>query len=401
MNLPTIVHHRTVPAPSRDAVRRVLEQVEARGSITREEAYLLIHARGTALVQVMALAAAWRDRGHGRVVSYSRNVFIPLTNLCRDKCAYCTFAKPPGHPEARYLTPDQVLAIARHGAAHGCREALFSLGDRPEALHRAAREWLRRLGYPSTVAYLEAMARRVLEETGLLPHLNPGVLTYEEMARLRGVAASMGLMLENVSPRLMAPGQAHHGCPDKDPRVRLRMMEDAGRLRIPFTTGILIGIGETPEERVDSLFAIVDLHARYGHIQEVIVQNFRAKPDIRFRNRPEPSLWDMLATLAVARLVLGPEMNLQAPPNLAPDAYGVYLLAGANDWGGVSPVTVDHINPEAPWPKLEELRRVTEEAGFVLQERLAVYPRYLTGEWLDPRVWPYVQSHLLEMGSGE
>ncbi len=368
------------------ALSAVLQRVERRGAVTREEAYALMHAQGANLAALMALAASWSQKAHGRAVSFSRNVFIPLTNLCRDRCAYCAFVKAPTDPAARYLTPDEVLAIARRGAAHGCREALFSLGDKPELVHRAARQALQRLGYPSTVAYLYAMAGRVLDETGLLPHINAGVLTYEEMARLREVSASMGLMLESVSERLLEPGGPHFGCPDKHPALRLQVLEDAGRLRIPFTTGILIGIGETPEERVDSLFAIAEVHRRHGHIQEVIIQNFRAKPGTRMAHHPEPTVWDMLRTLAVARLILGPEMNLQAPPNLAPEVYGLYLLAGANDWGGVSPVTVDHINPEAPWPKLEELRAVTAAAGFHLVERLAVYPGYTTPEWLAPRV---------------
>jgi len=385
------------PSSSLDAIVR---RVARRGTITREEAYALSRAQGPVLAALMALAAEWAHQGHGRTVSFSRNVFIPLTTLCRDRCAYCAFVKHPGDPAARYLTPDEVLALARAGAAHGCREALFSLGDRPEARHRAARQALARLGYPSTVAYLHAMAGRVLDETGLLPHLNPGVLHYDEMAQLREVSASMGLMLESVSERLLQPGGPHFGCPDKHPRVRLRMLEDAGRLRIPFTTGLLIGIGETPEERVDTLFAIADLHRRYGHIQEVIVQNFRAKPGTRMAQHPEPTVWEMLRTLALARLILGPQMNVQAPPNLAPDAYGLYLLAGANDWGGVSPVTRDHINPEAPWPKLDELRQVTEAAGYRLVERLAVYPAYQRDGWLAPRVRPYVAAHAADLGAG-
>jgi len=370
----------------------LLRRVARRGRVTRAEAYALIHAQGPALADLMALAAEWSAQSHGRTVSFSRNVFIPLTNLCRDHCGYCAFVKAPGDPAARYLTPDEVLALARTGAAHGCREALFSLGDKPEWTHRAARDALQRLGYPSTTAYLHAMAGRVLDETGLLPHLNPGVLTYDELAQLREVSASMGLMLESVSERLLQPGGPHFGCPDKHPQARLRMMEDAGRLRIPFTTGLLIGIGETPEERVDTLFAIADLHRRYGHIQEVIVQNFRAKPGTRMAHHPEPTVWDMLRALAVARLILGPEMNLQAPPNLAPEVYGLYLLAGANDWGGVSPVTQDHINPEAPWPKLDELRAVTEAAGYQLVERLPVYPAYVHPDWLAPRVWERLAS---------
>ncbi|NPA26841.1 MAG: 7,8-didemethyl-8-hydroxy-5-deazariboflavin synthase CofG [Chloroflexi bacterium] len=380
-----------------EPLRKLLQRIEARGYATRDEGHRLIHATGPDLAQLLAMAADWAQRAHGRTISYSCNVFIPLTNLCRDRCAYCTFVRRPTDPDARYLTPDEVLALARAGAKRGCKEALFSLGDKPEAVHRVAREWLQRLGYPSTVAYLHAMAERVLHETGLLPHLNPGVLTEADLARLRPVSASMGLMLESVSPRLTEPGGPHFGSPDKVPKVRLAMIEAAGRLRIPFTTGILIGIGETREERVDSLVAIAELHRRYGHIQEVIIQNFRAKPGTRMAHHPEPSLWEMLRTLAVARLIFGPAMNLQAPPNLAPESYGLYPLAGANDWGGVSPITPDHINPEAPWPKLDELRTVTQEAGYHLVERLPVYPAYLSPKWVAASVWEVLRRRYAEM----
>ncbi len=372
------------------AIRTALKKAVARGYATREEGYILIHASGAALADFLAAAAALRDEHKGRTVSYSRNVFIPLTNMCRNRCAYCTFVKSPGDPEAHTLTPEEVLRIARAGEAHGCKEALFSLGDKPEKKYARAREDLARLGYPSTFAYLKAMCRLVVEETGLLPHANPGVLSYEELAQLREVTASMGLMVESVSERLLAPGQAHYKCPDKVPAVRLRVLEDAGKLRIPFTTGMLVGIGETREERVDTLVAIRDIQRRYGHIQEVIVQNFRAKPDIPFRDRPEPSALEMARTIAVARLILGGEMNIQAPPNLTPDAYGFYLLAGINDWGGISPVTRDYINPEAPWPRLQELEHVTREAGFQLEERLPVYPEYIRPEFIAPSMWPHV-----------
>ena len=346
-------------------------------TITRQEAYQLIRASGTELVTLMQRASALRDAGHGQIVTYSRKVFIPLTNLCRDKCAYCTFARAPNDPKARTLTPDEVLAIAHAGKAQGCKEALFSLGDKPELLHAKARRHLQRLGYKSTIDYLHAMCKRVYEETGLIPHANAGIMSYDELSALRPFNGSMGIMLESVSERLLEKGQAHFGCPDKHPAVRLQMMRHAGELKIPFTTGILIGIGETLEERVDSLFAIADLQARYGHIQEVIVQNFRRKLDIRFRNRDEPSVLDMIRTIAVARLILGPEMSIQAPPNLTPDAYGMYLLAGINDWGGVSPITADHINPEAAWPMITELDEVTRDAGFELRERMTVYPQYI------------------------
>jgi len=354
-----------------------LARVLAGGELTRADGYRLIRATGTELPALLHAASVLRDRGKGRTVTYSRKVFIPLTTLCRDKCGYCTFAKAPGHPGAKTLTPDEVLAIARAGRAAGCQEALFSLGERPEERHALAREHLRRLGYPTMTAYLAAMCRLVHEETGLLPHANCGVLTRDELLELRAVNASMGLMLESVSERLLERGQAHYGCPGKVPALRLETIATAGELGIAFTSGILIGIGETPEERVDSLFALRDLHARTGNVQEVIIQNFRVKPDIRMRARGEPSALEMLRAIAVARLVLGPGQNLQAPPNLAPDVYQQYLFAGINDWGGISPVTKDHINPERPWPQIDALRALTAEAGFTLRERLPLYPEYL------------------------
>ena len=345
--------------------------------IGRHEAYQLIHAQGSELVALLQRAMALREAVFGRTVTYSRKVFIPLTNLCRDKCAYCTFARAPNDPKAKLLTPDEVLTIAREGQRLGCKEALFSLGDRPETTHQLAREQLQRVGYPSTTAYLRAMCQLVWRETGLLPHVNAGILSADELADLRPVSASMGLMLESVSERLLERGQAHFGCPDKVPAVRLAMMREAGKQNIPFTTGILIGIGETREERIDALYAIAELHEKFGHIQEVIVQNFRRKLDIRFRDHDEPTVLEMVRTLAVARLILPPTISLQAPPNLTPDSYGVYLLAGLNDWGGVSPVTADHINPEAAWPMIGELAGVSADAGYSLRERLTVYPRYL------------------------
>ncbi len=361
-------------------------------SIAKEEARTLISARGGELLALMQRAAAVRDEAWGRTVTYSRKVFIPLTNLCRDKCAYCTFARAPGDPRARTLTPAEVLQIARAGQQAGCKEALFSLGERPELAHAAAREQLAALGYESTVDYLAAMTRLVFEETGLLPHPNPGALYEAEWRKLRPWAGSMGMMLENISERLLEKGQAHFGCPDKAPARRLAALEAAGRLRIPFTTGILIGIGETPAERVDSLLAIAEVHRRYGHIQEVIIQNFRRKPDIRFRAHDEPGALEMARTIAVARLILPPEISLQAPPNLTPDAYGLYLLAGINDWGGISPVTRDHINPEAPWPAIAELAAVSADAGFELRERLSIYPRFISSAWLPGPVLERAQK---------
>ncbi len=372
-------------------VRRPLERALAGHTPSVAEAYRLIQATPTELPALMETAAALRDRGKGRTVTYSRKVFIPLTNLCRDSCGYCTFAKGPRHPDARTMQPDEVLAVARAGAARGCKEALFSLGERPEDRYAVMRTILGRLGHTSTNGYLAEMCDLVHRETGLIPHANCGVMTRDELLALREVTGSMGLMLESVSDRLLERGQAHYNCIGKVPRTRLETMATAGELEIPFTTGILIGIGETPEERVDSLFAIRELHQRYAHIQEVIIQNFRVKPTIRMRGWPEPPVSAMLATIAVARLVLGPEMNVQAPPNLfleddaereshQAEDVTAYLRAGINDWGGVSPVTIDHINPERAWPAITQLRHVTEQAGFALRERLCVYPEYLAQE---------------------
>ncbi len=355
-----------------------LERAANGESITREEAYRLVRFDGTLIPALMDCASRIRLRHKGRMVSYSRKVFIPLTNLCRDKCGYCTFVKAPKHPEARTMTPEEVLAVAEAGRKAGCKEALFSLGEKPEEVHPLARKHLEQLGYPSMTAYLIDMCRLVYRETGLLPHSNSGVLEREEVAQLKEVTVSMGLMLENISPRLLERGQAHYGCTGKAPELRIATMSYAGEMKIPFTTGILIGIGETPEERVDSLFAIKELHEEYGHIQEVIIQNFRAKHDTRMRGFKEPTALDMVVTIAVARLVLGGQMNIQAPPNLTPDAYQFYLTAGINDWGGVSPVTKDFINPEKAWPKIVELKERTEEAGFTFRERLAIYPEYIT-----------------------
>jgi 7,8-didemethyl-8-hydroxy-5-deazariboflavin synthase CofG subunit len=342
-----------------------------------QDGYRLIDATGSNLSALMLTAGLVRDRHKGRTATYSRKVFIPLTNLCRQKCGYCTFSKAPGDPLAHTMSPDEVLAVAEAGRRQGCKEAMFSLGEKPEEIYPQVREQLAHLGHRTMVSYLRAMCELVLGGPGLLPHANPGVLTREELAELREVNASMGLMLENVSTRLMAPGGPHWKCAGKVPEARLDTIACAGEMRVPFTTGLLIGIGETPHERVDSLLAIKQLHARYGHIQEVIIQNLRVKQDTAMRRWQEPSLLDMVRTIAVARLLL-PSMNIQAPPNLAPQAYQFYLLAGINDWGGVSPVTSDFINPEAPWPSIAELKAVTDQAGFELRERLAIYPEYLT-----------------------
>jgi FO synthase len=334
---------------------------------------------------LMRAAAAIRDRGHGAVISYSRKVFIPLTKLCRDSCHYCTFAQPPRRADAAYLSPDQVLSIAHAGARAGCREALFTLGDKPELRYQAAREALAKLGYVTTLDYLAAMAALVLKETGLLPHLNPGVMSLEDIKRLRAVSVSQGIMLETASERLAGKGGPHFGSPDKRPAVRLATIAAAGEAAVPFTSGILIGIGETRRERIEALLALRDLHRRYGHIQEIIIQNFRAKAATRMANAPEPDFADHLWTIAVARILFGPAMNIQAPPNLSGGPLADVVAAGINDWGGVSPVTIDHVNPEAPWPELRMLEQRTAQAGKALVGRLAIYPEYVAapGRWLD------------------
>ena len=338
------------------------------------------------LPQMMAEAAELRDRHYGRKITYSRKVFIPLTKLCRDVCHYCTFAQPPRNLEEAFLSPEQVLAIAGDGAAAGCKEALFTLGDKPELRYQAARDALAEFGHETTLSYLREMALLVFEETGLLPHLNPGVLEAGDYAALREVSVSMGSMLESTSPRLLQKGFCHHGSPDKNPEVRIASMAEAGRQKIPFTSGILIGIGETRLERIEALLALRDLQDEYGHLQEIIIQNFRSKPDTLMANAPEPSLEDLQWTIAAARILFGPEMSIQAPPNLSGDNAADLIPAGINDWGGVSPVTPDHVNPEAPWPHLATLARATARQDKILCERLAVYPDYIfDGEtWLDP-----------------
>ena len=364
-------------AAGRYQLRRALARVERGAAVSLDEATALLGARGEHLGRLLAVAARLRDLGHGDVVTYSPKVFVPLTMLCRDHCHYCTFAKPPAKLEAPFLTPDEVVAIARAGAAAGCKEALFTLGDRPEDRYEAARAWLDARGYDSTLGYLRAVAIRVIEETGLLPHLNPGVMSYEEIARLKHVSASMGIMLETSSVRLSSKGGPHFGSPDKVPAVRLRTIEDAGRLGVPFTTGILVGIGETDRERAEALFDIKDVHRRYRHVQEVIVQNFRAKPGTAMQASPEPADEEFLAAVATARVVLGPRMHVQAPPNLSDPAQRLRLLdAGIDDWGGVSPITPDHVNPEKPWPSIAALSETTAARGKTLRERLTVYPEF-------------------------
>ncbi len=379
------------------AAERALDRAHARLPLSREEAVALLTVPDDALPDLLRAASALRDEGRGRRITFSKKVFVPLTTLCRDYCGYCTFRRDPGEPGARTMTPEEVVALVLAGARLGAKEALFSLGDRPEAIFPEHRQFLRRMGHRTTLGYLREVCEIVLRESPLLPHANPGLMGEGDLAALREVNVSMGLMLETTSERLLRPGLAHDRAPDKVPARRLRTIELAGKLQIPFTTGILIGIGETPAERVDALLAIRDLHERYGHIQEVIVQNFRAKPRIPMAAHPEPSAGEMLRSVAVARLLLGAEMNLQAPPNLSGAFYPELLAAGLNDWGGISPLTVDHINPEAPWPLIGELRRSTEGLGFELRERLAIYPEYAVrpeflSEGLRPRVGSLVDE---------
>ena len=387
------------------ALTRALTRARDGKALTVDEASELLTARGAALDELLVIAGRVRDAGlreAGRpgTITYSKKVFIPLTRLCRDRCHYCTFATTPGALRAdghgMFLEPEEVLAIARSGASLGCKEALFTLGDRPELRWTAAQEWLDERGYNDTLSYVRAMSILVLEETGLLPHLNPGVMTWDDMQRLKPVAPSMGLMLEQSARRLWAePGAVHFGSPDKEPAVRLRVLEDAGRLSIPFTTGVLVGIGETNQELVQSLFDIRTTAREFGHVQEVIVQNFRAKPDTAMRNVEDLPEDDYVAALAVARLVLGPKMRLQAPPNLSSSrALSRLLAAGVDDWGGVSPVTPDHVNPERPWPHLDELAELTRLAGFTLQQRLTVHPEYIAqgSPWVDARLRAHVDA---------
>ena len=369
-----------------------LEGAMAGRTLSRDAALRLLNP-SSPLEPLLAAAATVRDRGKGKTITYSRKVFLPLTNFCRDRCGYCTFRRDPWEADGWYMTPEQVLAVVEEGGRLGCTEALFSLGDAPEAVFAEARNILNDLGYRRTLEYLRSMCALVLERTSLLPHANPGVMGEPDLRALKAVNASLGLMLESASPRLLQAGGPHYGAVTKHPRVRLRVMEVAGRLKTPFTTGILVGIGETRDERVDSLLAIRAMHERYGHIQEVIIQNFRVKPGIPMRHHPEPTLEEMLRTVAVGRLILGPSMNLQAPPNLTQD-YGRLLDAGINDWGGVSPLTRDFINPEAPWPHLDTLRTVTEVRGFLLRQRLPVYPEYIRDrrEYLPPELAERIQS---------
>jgi FO synthase len=370
--------------------------LEERG-LSREDALSLMEE--APLDALLETAAAVRDRFRGRSVSYSRKVFIPLTHLCRDYCGYCTFRSDPQPGMQAYMLPDEVLAVAEAGRRAGCKEALFSLGDQPERVFPEAKEFLKKLGFERTLEYLAAMCELVLEKTGLLPHSNPGVMGADDLRRLRETNVSVGLMLESASPRLLRVGGPHWKAPDKVPSLRIRTIENAGQLSMAFTTGILIGIGETPEERVDALLAIHSANQKYGHIQEVIVQPFRAKPDIRMAQAPEPSTEDLERTIAVARLILGGEMNLQSPPNLLAEDYPDLLKAGINDWGGISPVTKDFINPEAAWPQISSLAARSADAGFVLRERLAIYPEFSSKpEFVNARLQPHVRKLQAEDG---
>ncbi|MEW2510866.1 bifunctional FO biosynthesis protein CofGH [Streptomyces sp. NPDC046870] len=390
--------------PTENSMRRALKRARDGVALDVAEAAVLLQARGEDLTALAASAARVRDAGleaAGRpgVITYSKSVFIPLTRLCRDKCHYCTFVTVPGKlrraGHGMFMSPDEVLDIARKGAALGCKEALITLGDKPEDRWPEAREWLDAHGYDDTIAYVRAISIRILEETGLLPHLNPGVLTWTDFQRLKPVAPSMGMMLETTATRLWSePGGPHHGSPDKEPAVRLRVLEDAGRSSVPFTSGLLIGIGETYEERAESLFALRKVSRAYHGIQELIIQNFRAKPDTAMRGMPDAELDDLVATVAVARHIMGPSACLQAPPNLVDAEYERLIGAGIDDWGGVSPLTIDHVNPERPWPQIEELTERSRAAGFELRERLCVYPEFVRrGEpWLDPRLRPHVSA---------
>jgi len=381
-------------------VCEILDRALGGARLDEREAIALIECPDDELGAVLAAARELRDRGKGRIVTYSRKIFLPITNLCRDRCTYCTFRKDPGEPGAWTMLPEEIREWSRRGRELGCREALMCLGDRPEAAFSEYRATLASLGVASTMEYVGRACEIALAE-GLLPHTNAGLMTRAEMRALRPLNASMGLMLENISPRLRARGGVHQWAPDKEPARRIRMIDEAGAEKIPFTTGILLGIGEAPAERAQSLIAIRELHERHGHIQEVIIQNFRAKPEIPMADAPEPDAFEMARAIATARLVLGAEMNVQAPPNLSPHQIELFLDAGINDWGGISPLTPDFVNPEAPWPHLERLGERCARAGFELRERLAIYPEYINGKWLDPSLAARVAEHLSHITGGE
>jgi FO synthase len=400
--------------PSTAQIQDALGRVERDGTVTQSDAELLFSARGAELDRLLAISARLRDQGldgsgrHG-IITYSKKVFIPVTHLCQDRCHYCIFVETPAKlaskGKAVFMSPDEIVDVARAGAALGCKEALFTLGDRPENRWPVAREWLTEHGYASTLDYIRAMAVLVLEETGLLPHLNPGVMSWSELQTLRPVAPSMGMMLETTATRLWSEkGGVHYGSPDKDPALRLRVLDDAGRSKVPFTTGVLLGIGENNAERAEALFEIRASHERHGHIQETIVQNFRAKPRTAMQNEVDLALQEYVAAVAVARVVMGADATIQAPPNLTDaNELGLLLRAGIDDWGGVSPLTADHVNPERPWPELDALAALTRDAGFELRERLTAHPQFVQDaeQWIDPRIAPHVSALAAESGLAE
>ena len=372
-----------------EPIREILDRAVAGERLATRDAIALIECPDSDLDLVLNAAAEMRDRAKGRDVTYSRKVFLPVTNLCRDRCTYCTFRKDPGDPGAWTMTLAEIAEWSRRGREFGCKEALMCLGDKPEVAFKEYRETLKTLGARSTIEYVGFACEAALKE-GLLPHTNAGLMTRDEMRMLRPLNASMGLMLESISPRLRQRGGVHQWAPDKDPALRMRMIDEAGELKIPFTTGILIGIGDTPAERAESLIAIRNTHESHGHIQEVIIQNFRAKPGIPMEDAPEPCPLDMARAIATARLVLGPDMNVQAPPNLSPHEIEPFLRAGINDWGGISPLSKDYVNPEAPWPHLERLAERCARAGYHLKQRLAIYPEFMNAEWVDPALLPVI-----------
>ena len=385
---------------ARPSLREIADRAIAGARLDEREAIALIECPADQLGLVMATARELRDRAKGRIVTYSRKIFLPVTNLCRDRCTYCTFRRDPGEPGAWTMLPEEIREWSRRGRALGCKEALMCLGDKPEVAFKEYRQTLAGLGARTTIEYVGRACTISLAE-GLLPHTNAGLMTRAEMIALRPLNASMGLMLENISPRLRARGGVHQWAPDKEASRRISMIDEAGQEKIPFTTGILLGIGETPAERAQSLIAIRDLNERHGHIQEVIIQNFRAKPEIPMADAPEPDALEMARAIATARLVLGARMNVQAPPNLSPNQIELFLDSGINDWGGISPLTPDFVNPEAPWPHLERLAERCARAGFELRERLAIYPEYIHDEWLDPALRPMVDELCSRIAGGD
>ena len=382
-----------------ESLKPIIEGVLRGSSLMAEEALSLASSQQDDLYPLCQVASDLRDQGKGKDVSFSPKVFIPLTRLCRDFCGYCTFRQAPDEADQLYMSPEQVLEVARAGEKLGCTEALLTLGERPEQRYSEARDWLSKAGYGTTSEYVGEICRLLLECTSLLPHSNPGTMSSRELEDLKDVNPSMGMMLESTSPRLWGPGGPHEFAPSKRPAVRIKTLENAGKLKVAFTTGILIGIGETRRERIEALLAIRDLHRRYGHIQEVIIQNFRAKAATPMEDCLDPSTEDLLWTVAVARLLLGPDINLQVPPNLSYDSYSLYLQAGINDWGGISPLTIDYVNPEAPWPQIQDLKQRTEELGFNLRPRLAIYPEYISPD--SGFIAPNLTDKITSLADGE